>query len=155
MGHNGFCDLHNKQIDLYISHMDFEQWLFHVNSKALVRGWGRKGDMKTITNYRADSGFQQSCSARPSNASRVCRKLESNVESNIYYLSTPSFVLGKYPPHAHNVSLMKSLKEISPSNQTEVSIHTKDLEMSEKSGFYDSSKLIAFSEIPKTSSQDC
>lgn len=41
---------------------------------------------------------------------------------------------------------MKRWKEISPSNQTEVSIHTKDLEMSEKSGFYDSSKQTAFSE---------
>ncbi len=41
---------------------------------------------------------------------------------------------------------MKRWKEVSSSNQTEVSIRTKDLEMSEKSGFYDSSKLIAFSE---------
>jgi hypothetical protein len=102
--------------------------------------------MKTITNYRADSGFQQSCSAGPSNATRAWRKLESTLGSNVYYLSTLPFVLEKYPPHAHNVSLMKRWKEISPSNQTEVSIHTKDLELSEKSGFYDSSKLIAFSE---------
>jgi hypothetical protein len=102
--------------------------------------------MKTITNYKANSGFQQSCSAWPSNASRACRKLESTLGSNIYYLPNPSFVLEKYPPHANNVSLMKRWKEISPSNQTEVSIHTKDLEMSEKSGFYDSSKQTAFSE---------
>jgi hypothetical protein len=45
------------------------------------------------------------------------------------------------PPHAHNVSLVTRWKEISPSNQTEPedSIRTKDLEMSEKSGFYESS----------------
>jgi hypothetical protein len=106
--------------------------------------------MKTITNFRADSGLKQSCSAGSSNASRACRKLESTLGSNVYYLSTPSFVLEKYPPHAHNVSLIKRWKEISPSNQTEVSIHTKDLEMSEKSGFYDSSKQTAFSEKYQT-----
>lgn len=41
---------------------------------------------------------------------------------------------------------MKRWKETSPSNQMELSKRTKDLEISEKSGFYDSSKLIAFSE---------
>jgi hypothetical protein len=102
--------------------------------------------MKTITNYRTDSGSQKSCSSGPSNASRACRKLESTLGSSVYYLSTPSFVLEKYPPHAHNVSLMKRWKETSPSNQMELSKRTKDLEISEKSGFYDSSKLIAFSE---------
>jgi hypothetical protein len=57
--------------------------------------WVRwKGHMNTITNYRADSSFQQSCSAGPSNASR-CRKLESTRGSNVYYLPTPSFVLEK------------------------------------------------------------
>lgn len=105
--------------------------------------WVRwKGHMNTITNYRADSSFQQSCSAGPSNASRACRKLESTPT----YPRTHTTCLLWHAGRKSHPPIKRSLRIVSApkiwkwvKNRVSMTAQTNSL----------------LGKIPKTSTQDC